>query len=427
MANRHSTRLTFLGRCLLLLGTLLLLPAPVRAQTADDLFNAAAMQRVDLLMNSQDWAKLKENFQENTYYPADLRWNGQAVRNVGIRSRGLGSRSATKPGLRVDFDRYASDQAFLGLKSLVLDNLTQDPSGVRESVTMRFYARMGIPAPRESFTRLYVNDQLIGLYAIVESIDKDFLARTFGEIDGDTQNDGYLFEYNYIVGAPWRFEYLGGDLAPYAERFDAKTKENKSDAEKWGPIEELVRLSNETSAEALPGALESRLDLPAFVRYLAAQNFVAEPDGFTGYDGMNNFYFYRLENDTKHVCLAWDEDNAFETADFSLTTRHDENVLVRKLLGSGAWRAQYFATLNEAAASAAQVDEGQTEGWLAAEIRRQLDLVATPMREDPSKPYSNEDHAAARETLLAFPAARITYVTCESARATGAAVPEGCQ
>ena len=104
-------------------------------------------------MHSQDWEKLKQNFQENTYYPADLQWNGQTVRNSGIRSRGLGSRSATKPGLRVDFDRYSSDQTFLGLKSVVLDNLTQDKSGVRESVTMRLYRAAGHARRRANRSR----------------------------------------------------------------------------------------------------------------------------------------------------------------------------------------------------------------------------------------------------------------------------------
>ena len=85
---------------------------------------------------------------------------------------------------------------------------------------MRLFARMGVPAPRESFTRLYVNNELIGLYALIESVDKDLLARVYGEVDGNVQNDGYLFEYNYILGAPWRFDYLGGELAPYGERFD---------------------------------------------------------------------------------------------------------------------------------------------------------------------------------------------------------------
>ena len=80
------------------------LPGPVEAQTTDDLFNPGALQRIDLRMHSQDWSKLRESFQENTYYPADFVWNGQTVRNSGVRSRGLGSRSGTKPGLRVDFD-----------------------------------------------------------------------------------------------------------------------------------------------------------------------------------------------------------------------------------------------------------------------------------------------------------------------------------
>src|SRR6185503_7656413 len=93
---------------------------PASAQTSDDLFNPEVLQRIDLWLNSADWAKLKGAFQENTYYPAQLQWNGITVENVGIRSRGLGSRSGTKPGLRVDIDRYSTKQQFLGLKSFVL-------------------------------------------------------------------------------------------------------------------------------------------------------------------------------------------------------------------------------------------------------------------------------------------------------------------
>ena len=397
----------------------------LHAQSSDDLFNPAALQRIDLLVNSQDWEKLKQDFQENTYYPADLTWNGQTARNAGIRSRGLGSRSGTKPGLRVDFDRYATDQTFLSLKSLVLDNLVQDASGVRESVTMRLFARLGVPAPRESFARVFVNNQLIGLYAVVESVDKDMLARTFGAVDGNVQNDGFLFEYNYVQGSPWRFEYLGADLDAYQPRFDPKTKEDKSASDKWGPIEELARLVNETPAASLPAVLEPRLDVTAFLRYTAAQNLVAQEDGFTGYDGMNNFYFYRLEDSPRHVFIAWDEDNAFARQDFGITTRHDENVLMRKVMEWPDYRAQYFTALQESANSAGQVDEGQSEGWLQAEMRRQLDLIGDAMREDPSKPYSNDDHAAARAAMLDFPNQRVDYVRCETTKALGQAPAPG--
>ena len=406
-------------RCLLTVIVALGVSASAYAQSSDDLFNPDVLQRLEIWLNESDWSKLKAAFQENTYYPADVIWNGQTVRNVGIRSRGLGSRSSTKPGLRVDFDRYSSGQQFLGLKSLVLDNLTQDRTGVKETVAMRFFTRLGIPSPRETHTRLFVNGKYAGLYGLVESVDKTMMGRVFGSIGDDVQNDGYLFEYNYVLGSAWRFTYEGADLAPYKSRFDIKTNESHSDAKIWGPIEELIRLVNGTDASSFEQTIGPKIDLAAFVRYIAAQNFIAENDGFNGYDGMNNFYLYRLENSTSHVFISWDEDNAFLQSDFGITTRNEENVLTRKTLALSQYGSQYFGALSEAANSAAD--------WLRQEMQRQLEMINAAMLEDTLKPYSNSEFQSDRDALLAFPDARITYVRCEVAKQTGAARPSGCQ
>ena len=393
---------------------------PLAAQTSDDFFNPEALQRVDIWLNDQDWSKLKAAFQENTYYPADLTWNGITVYNIGIRSRGLGSRSSTKPGLRVDFDRYNSGQHFLGLKSFVLDNLTQDKTGIRETAAMRFFTRFGgIPAPRETHTRLYINGRYSGLYGLVESVDKTMMGRVFGEINGNVQNDGYLFEYNYVLGSPWRFTYEGSSLTPYKTRFDIKTNESHAESTIWGPIEELVRLVNDTPSTTFEQTVGPRIDLAGFVRYVAAQNFIAQNDGFNGYDGMNNFFFYRLEDSPKHVFIAWDEDVAFLQPDFGITTRNEENVLTRKTLALPAYSAQYLSVLSEAATSASD--------WMRQEMQRQFDMINDAMVADTVKPYSNAEYLADRETLLAFPEARITYVRCEVAKQTGATRPSGCQ
>src|SRR3954467_396181 len=111
-------------------------PAP--PDPSDAFFNDTVVHDVRLTVNTKDWTSLKVHFLENTYYPADLRWQDQVVRGVGIRSRGTGSRSDVKPGLRVDFDRYAADQKFLGLKSFIFRNQTQDASNLRERLSMLF-------------------------------------------------------------------------------------------------------------------------------------------------------------------------------------------------------------------------------------------------------------------------------------------------
>ncbi|HEX6176813.1 MAG TPA: CotH kinase family protein [Thermoanaerobaculia bacterium] len=396
-----------------------LVSSPAVAQTQDDFFNPDVLQRIELWLHESDWEKLKANFQENTYYPADMTWNGITVRSVGIRSRGLGSRRAQKPGLRVDFDRYSNGQQFLGLKSFVLDNLSQDFSGIKETVSMRFFTRLGIPAPRETHTRLYVNGRYAGLYALVESVDKTMMGRVFGSINGNIQNDGYLFEYNYILDSPWRFEYPGPALAPYRLRFDIKTNESHAESLIWGPIEELVRLVNDTPSTTFEQTINPRLDLAAFVRYIAAQNFISQDDGFNGYAGMNNFYFYRLEGSTSHVFIAWDEDVAFLSSEFGITTRLDDNVLTRKTLELPAYRSQYFSVLGEAATAAAD--------WMRAEMQRQFDLINQAMLEDPQKPYTNAEYQAERERVLAFPDARVSFVRCEVSKLTGAPRPAGCQ
>lgn len=382
-------------------------PPPPPPPPSDALFNSAVVQRIDLWVNELDWEKLKANFQENTYYPADLVFNGQTAPNVGIRSRGRGSRSATKPGLRVDMDRYTLDQTFLGLKSFVLDNLTQDPSGIHETVTMKLFTRLGIPAPREAHVRLYVNNQYAGLYAVVESIDKSFLARIFGAIGDDTQNDGYLYEFDYTDN--WKFGYLGSDFEPYKQRFDPKTHENKSDVEKFGPIENVVRLVNELPSDQFMSQLNTHLDLHAFMRFVAAQNFVGENDGFLGYDGVNNFYFYRKENLPTHVLLAWDEDNAFWGPEFPINMRHDEYVLMNKAMQVPELRSTYYQVLADAVTSAAEM---QPDGmsWLESEIRRQLDLIFDALAADTNKPYTMDDHANARSAMLQFAWGRGNFV-----------------
>jgi spore coat protein H len=407
-APRRSVRIACVATLLVAVSPLTRAQEPAPPPPSAELFNADVLQRVDLRLHSTDWEKLKQNFQENTYYPADFVWNGQTVRNVGIRSRGLGSRSGTKPGLRVDFDRYATDQTFLSLKSVVLDNLTQDASGIRETVAMRLFSRLGVPAPREAHTRLFVNNQYAGVYAIVESIDKQFLARIFGSIGEDTQNDGYLYEFDWVD--PWTFTYLGSDLAAYAARFDPKTHENKSDAEKFGPIEQLVRLANDVSPDQYMSTVNEHLDLHAFMRYVAAQNFVSQNDGFLGYAGMNNFYFYRLENSSRHVLLAWDEDNAFSSPEFPLDLRHTENVLMHKVMQVPELRATYYSVLAEAAALAGEPMDPEAMSWLEHEVRRQSDLIGNAFRDDTVKPYTLDEHNEAREHMITFARSRVRFV-----------------
>src|SRR4249919_1748199 len=98
------------------------------AQTQADFFNDQSVKDVRLRINRLDWETLKARSDLNTYYPADIVWKGVVVRNAGVRSRGNGTRNGSKPGLRIDINRYVANQAFVGLNAFVLDNAYTDAS-----------------------------------------------------------------------------------------------------------------------------------------------------------------------------------------------------------------------------------------------------------------------------------------------------------
>jgi hypothetical protein len=384
---------------------LLAAPSPVGAQTADDFFDSTTLHDLRLFINTRDYALLRARYQENTFYPADMLWGNMRVRNVGIRSRGTGSRNPVKLGLKIEFDRYTSKQRFLGLASLVLDNLWQDPSLIRERTAMALFARMGQITPREAFVRLFINNVYEGVYTVVEPIDTTFVARVFGE------TSGYLFEYNWVT--PFYGEYLGSAYKPYKAMFDAKGHSGEGDAKIYGPLVDMFREANHEVDPVWRERVESYLDLSQLVTLVAIEGFMAEWDGLTGYAGMNNFYLYRYADTNRHRVLPWDRDLAFLRIDTSAFLRVDENAILRQAMTFPDLRALYLDVLEQCARAAQEND------WLLGEIQRVAALITPAVHQDPRKPVTNSQYDDAIAWLQEFGRQRPAVVLEEVARARG--------
>jgi spore coat protein CotH len=382
--------------------------------SADAFFDDSVLHEIRLTINSSDWQSLKEHYLDNTYYPSDFRWRNVVVRNVGIRSRGTGSRNPIKPALRVDFDRYSTDQRFLGLQSVVLRNNVQDASNLNERLSMLLFRRLGLTAPREAHTRLYVNNEYAGLYSIVEAIDKTFLKRTFAE------DAGYLYEYEYPSDAtPYRFEYRGDDPALYVPLpFKPETHETDPRPEF---IEQLVWTINQASSASFRTAIAAYLDLGKFLRHVAVEAFVADNDGILGDWGMNNFYFYQFANRTLFTFVAWDKSEAFKSGP-SFSVFHNiadsppalRNRLMERVLSHFDLYQAYLDALLECVRSADQPESGTVgPGWLEREIAREYQQIRDAALTDPMKPFTNDEFERAVTDLVVFARQRGESVTRE--------------
>ena len=237
----------------------------------------------------------------------------------------------------MDVNRYVSNQRFVGLAAINLDNVYPDASMLRDPIAMKIFARLGVPAPRQAHARLFVNDVYSGVYVIVEPVDRTFVSRVYGEAEGELESGGYLFEYRWID--EYDFSYMGPSLAAYVGMFRAQTRDTDSMSSLYAPIEGLIRTINDTPSDRFATEVGRMLDLPQLARFLGIQNCMAELDGFAGYYGANNFSLYRFRDGRPAVVIPWDADNALSSPDMPLGYRLSTNVLARRMMEVPVLRA----------------------------------------------------------------------------------------
>ncbi len=353
---------------------------PVTAQIqAVPLFDDSSLKQIDLTVEPDDWALLLQNYNDSTYYPATLTWNGLTV-TVGIKQHGSTSRSPIKPNLTVKFGKYVKHQTFLGLSSVLLKANNQDASGLREFVSMKFFRMMGFPAPREAPAKLFVNGQYFGLYMIVECIDEpSFLERNFGE------SGGYLYKIN--ANGSYGFNNLGTDPSAYGPLLELKSDQDAPDLQTFCDLVQAINqpLGPGFSDADFVAAVSKYIDPRSFLTYAATENVLADKDGLVGgIVGMNNFYLYQFQHTTFYQLIPWDKDLTFDLSDRDILTGFTLppviNVLAQRLIEVPEYRSFYF----EQVAKAADL-LGAAGGWADNRVTEEYEIIKEPAENDPNK------------------------------------------
>jgi spore coat protein CotH len=366
------------------------LAAAPSARAADPIFSQGVLHEFRIVMDPADWKSLRENFRSNTYYAANISVDGEVLQQVGIRSRGKGSRNSDKPGLLVDTNKYVSNQEFHGLKKLVLDNVVQDPSFLHEPLAYQVFEAMGIASPAISYTRLTVNDDFWGVYWLIENIDKNFLAARLGDKEGN------LFKYEYVEN--YTFTDKGSDPGSYLGLFQPETHEDKPDAS--GLMQFVQAVNGAADGAPTVAAAAPFIDVDKFITYVAVENAIAGQDGWVGLEGMNNFYIYQFTGQTKFVVIPWDQDTSFVSGSWPVLQRLDTNVLTRKLLADPGKQQFYLAQVKAAAAVAVN------PGFLTPKLEAYYGVMRNAVLSDTKKPFTNDEFELGVQGMRGVIAAR---------------------
>jgi len=324
--------------------------APAKEAPGKDVFGLTKVHDLHLDLTAKEWERMQkvtggmrfpfggapkapENKDEEpierhkgagfgTEYPwahADLSEGEKVYKNVGLRYKGNASYMASSRGLKrnfkIDLDHYDDKGRYHGLKTLNLNAGAMDPSRTRESLAFSIFRAAGVPAPRTAYAQLTVtvpgkyDKEFVGLYTVIEQIDKTFLKDRFKD------NKGLLVKPERLRG----LEYLGEDWDRYKEKYNPKHEPSKEQARR---LIEFVKLVNKADDDEFRKQIDGLLDIDIFLRYIAVNAYIANLDSFLMLG--HNYYIYLDPTSNKFVFLPWDLDLSF--AGFGMAGSSDKQM-----------------------------------------------------------------------------------------------------
>lgn len=247
---------------------------------------------------------------------ADVAAKGRTYKNVGIRYSGeityIVSALGLKRPLKIEFNRFG-DQEFEGLTSLQFHSMTMDPAKGREIMAYSLFQAAGVPAPRTGFAEVTLtvpgkfDREYLGLYAVVENVDKRFLKGRFGA------DQGLLMKPFQVRNV----DYLGDDWERYKGQYRPQSEPAKEQSRR---VISFARLVNQAGDDEFKNEIKSYLDVDQFLRFLAANALTCNLE--SSFALGHNYHLYLDPLTNKFVFIPGDLE--FSLANFLLMGTADQ-------------------------------------------------------------------------------------------------------
>ena len=307
-----------------------------------ELFDTSKVVDVHIEISETDWQAILADPLAEEYKPSTMIFNGIRVENVAFRTKGNSSlmsvardKTSNRYSFKVDIDHYFPGQTLAGIRKLNFNNNWSDPSYMRDYLSYDLMRYLGLPTPRIAYVNLYINNNLHGLYTVVEQVDSEFLQKHFAQAEGDL----------------YKLDGKGSDLVWISDNFsdysgvELQTNEDSSDNAAFMTMIEVLNQGTD---------YELVLNVDEILRYFAVSTALSNLDSYQG-QMKHNYYLYE-ENGVFSI-IPWDFNLAFgsfnagcseeETIGFMIdeptSSALSERPLIGKLLQNPNYRASYHS------------------------------------------------------------------------------------
>jgi len=344
------------------------------------IYDPATLRTFFIEFENADWeAEMVAFNNTDVDVPATVTVDGRVYRDVGVHFRGnssFGVGNGYKRSLNLAFDFVHDDQAIGGYRTLNFLNANTDPTLMRTVLSMHI-ARQYIAAPKANFVRVVINGENWGVYANAQQFNKEFITDNFGT------KKGTRWKIPQGGGTGGGFSYQGDDASRYNRTFQIKSKD---EPEAWSALIDLAKTLDVTPTDSLEAALASRLDIDAYLRFLALDNVMVSGDAF--FQRVSDYALYRGPDGRFHF-IFHDANEMLSTGRVQVSPLVGLNdttkPIIAKVLAVPALRAKYLGYVKEIA------EKSLDWNTIGPIVKQYHDLIADDVARDTRKLFSTED------------------------------------
>lgn len=196
-----------------------------------------------------------------------------------------------RPALTLNFDKYREKQKFHGLDKLHLNNSVQDGSYLNEYLGSVLFNAAGVPAPRITHARVWLNGRDLGFYVLKEGFDTQFLENHFGSKQGNFYDGGFCQDVD-----------------------QKKSRKSGPGSDDQADLKALAAAAREADLAKRAERLDQTLAIEQFYSFVAMEMMVAHWDGYAR--NRNNYRLYNHPAVNKIVFLPSGMDQLFGDPNF---------------------------------------------------------------------------------------------------------------
>jgi hypothetical protein len=296
---------------------------PRQPNRSDTFFGRGEIPRLKIEIAESELERLNQNHRE--YVRATLIENDKSkYQSVGIKLKGAAGSFRgldDRPALTLNFDKFRDGQKFHGLDKIHLNNSVQDASYLNEIICSELFLAAGVPTPRTTHARVWLNGRDLGFYVLKEGFDKTFLKRYFKDPTGNLYDSGFLQEIDAGL-----------------EKDSGEGPDDRSD------LAALANAARDMNRERRFKRLAELLDVDQFLTFMALEQMCSHWDGYC--NKQNNYRVYFDPTSRRAHFFPHGMDQMF--GDPSAGVLHTpEAIVAQAVLSNPEWRKRYRGRLAE--------------------------------------------------------------------------------